>query len=279
MNRKERREEDERQLVLRRKAMTRSVSMMFVLVALAMVFMTFFGPSKNNENEAGSQPSLPSSQDADESLGPEALDQKEASREEAEKPLWSLVLVNAEYALPQDFSVSLTNVQSGERVDVRILAETTAMLEAAKNDGVTLTICSGYRSVSKQTALFEQDVKRYVSRGYSKEESEKLTMRTLQKPGYSEHHTGLAIDIVTPGHQTLDAAFDRTDAYAWLSEHAAEYGFILRYPQDKEALTGIEYEPWHYRYVGKEHAQAIREDALCLEEYTASLGLIPSSSF
>ena len=90
-------------------------------------------------------------------------------------------------------------------------------------------------------------------------------------PGTSEHHTGLAADIVTPTHQTLDPQFADTAAGKWLLEHAADYGFILRYPEDKQETTKIIYESWHYRYVGEEHAKAIKESGLCLEEYLEQL--------
>ena len=93
----------------------------------------------------------------------------------------------------------------------------------------------------------------------------------MAAPGHSEHNTGLAADIVTPDHQMLDTAFEQTPAFAWLSQHAAEYGFILRYPRDKTAITGIIYEPWHYRYVGVDNAAAILQSGGCLEEYLAKL--------
>ena len=99
------------------------------------------------------------------------------------------------------------------------------------------------------------------------EEAEKITATMIAIPGTSEHHTGLAADIVTPTHQTLDPEFADTDAGKWLQENAAEYGFILRYPEDKQDITEIIYESWHYRYVGVDHAMAIKENGLCLEEY------------
>ena len=106
-----------------------------------------------------------------------------------------------------------------------------------------------------------------MNNGKSKEEAEKITATMIAIPGTSEHHTGLAADIVTPTHQTLDPEFADTDAGKWLQENAAEYGFILRYPEDKQDITEIIYESWHYRYVGVDHAMAIKENGLCLEEY------------
>jgi D-alanyl-D-alanine carboxypeptidase len=103
--------------------------------------------------------------------------------------------------------------------------------------------------------------------GYSYEKACAITEETLAVPGASEHQAGLSVDIVTLRHQVLNDAFADTKAGKWLAEHAHEYGFILRYPKDKEEITGINYEPWHFRYVGKEAAEQIYELGCCLEEY------------
>jgi D-alanyl-D-alanine carboxypeptidase len=95
-------------------------------------------------------------------------------------------------------------------------------------------------------------------------------------PGYSEHHTGLAVDIVTPSYQVLNAGFAQTDAAVWMAQNAHRYGFIIRYPADKVDVTGIGYEPWHVRYVGIANAKAIFEQGLCLEEYLEKTGPQPS---
>ena len=137
----------------------------------------------------------------------------------------------------------------------------------AKEEGVDLMICSAYRSIERQQELFDAEVAVQMNNGKSKEEAEKITATMIAIPGTSEHHTGLAADIVTPTHQTLDPEFADTDAGKWLQENAAEYGFILRYPEDKQDITEIIYESWHYRYVGVDHAIAIKENGLCLEEY------------
>jgi len=103
----------------------------------------------------------------------------------------------------------------------------------------------------------------------SQEDAYNLTKREIAIPGTSEHSTGLAVDIVVLSHQTLDEDFEKTEGFKWLSENAQKYGFILRYPKNKEEITGIKYEPWHYRYVGEENAKKINEQGICLEEYLA----------
>ena len=134
-------------------------------------------------------------------------------------------------------------------------------------DGVELMLCSAYRSIEKQQQLFDRSQQAYMAQGMSEEEAYAKTATETAIPGTSEHQTGLAADIVTPTYQMLDAGFADTPAGQWLSEHAAEYGFVLRYPQDKQEVTGIIYESWHYRFVGKTHAKLMKESGLCLEEY------------
>ena len=141
------------------------------------------------------------------------------------------------------------------------------MIQAAAEDGVDLMVCSAYRSVEKQQQLFDSSVQRYMAQGMTEEEAYAQTATETAIPGTSEHQTGLAADIVTPTHQTLDPEFADTDAGKWLSEHAHEYGFVQRYPEDKQDITKIIYESWHYRFVGKTHAKLMKESGLCLEEY------------
>lgn len=105
--------------------------------------------------------------------------------------------------------------------------------------------------------------------GYSEEGAREEAARWVARPGTSEHETGLAVDIVDKGYQILDRKQEQTPVQQWLMEHCVRYGFILRYPTDKSELTGIGYEPWHYRYVGPEAAAAIMEQGICLEEYAA----------
>lgn len=184
-----------------------------------------------------------------------------------EKEEYYLLLANAENPLPQDWTVQTEDVQNGYEMDKRAAPAMRDMIQAAKEDGVELMLCSAYRSVEKQQQLFDRSQQAYMAQGMSEQEAYAKTATETAIPGTSEHQTGLAADIVTPTYQMLDAGFADTPAGQWLSEHAVEYGFVLRYPQDKQEVTGIIYESWHYRFVGRTHARLMKESGLCLEEY------------
>ena len=151
--------------------------------------------------------------------------------------------------------------------DERIVEELLSMMQDAGDAGVNLAICSPYRDLQRQEVLFNRKIKSYMNKGLSYMEAYKISSQTVTVPGASEHQIGLAIDIVSDTYTTLNAGFADTDAGIWLEQHCAEYGFILRYPEGKEFITGIEYEPWHFRYVGKEAAELIMKEEICLEEF------------
>ncbi len=180
---------------------------------------------------------------------------------------WNLTLVNAEHPLPGDFSLETAQLPNGLEFDSRAYGALTAMLAAGEAEGLSFVVCSAYRTVEYQRTLFDDQVERYQARGYSRQEAGELTAREIMPPGTSEHNLGLAADIVSLSYQLLDGAQANTAEQKWLMEHCWEYGFILRYPEDKQDVTGVIYEPWHYRYVGVEAAQAMRESGQCLEEY------------
>ena len=149
-----------------------------------------------------------------------------------------------------------------------------AMLADAEAAGCKLYLVSGYRSVERQTALFKRKTNSFMAEGFSREEAEKQAAMWVARPGTSEHNTGLAADIVSADwyskHSDLTADFEDTPEFEWLYAHCADYGFILRYPRGKENVTGVTYEPWHYRYVGKDAAKAIMQAGGTLEEYTGA---------
>lgn len=184
---------------------------------------------------------------------------------------WQLVLVNKQHPVPDDYTFTLGTITGSMKCDVRIIDELMAMLEAAKADGIDLMICSPYRDYNRQTVLFNRKIDYYMDRGYSYMEAYKISSITVTVPGASEHQIGLALDIVSNTYTSLDTGFGKTDAGIWLREHGYEYGFILRYPLGKEYITGIQYEPWHYRYVGKEAATAIMKRRITLEEFLEDL--------
>ena len=141
------------------------------------------------------------------------------------------------------------------------------MMDAGRAAGFDPMVCSGFRTWAKQEYLFQRRIQRYVDQGYTWEEAEEMAPMWVARPGTSEHQAGLAVDIVSAAYQVLDETQEDTATQQWLLEHCWEYGFILRYPTDKSELTKVGYEPWHYRYVGREAALEMRDSGLCLEEY------------
>lgn len=182
---------------------------------------------------------------------------------------WNLLLVNYKNPIDASFKPELALVPgSYYYVDKRVAQPAADMMKAASSSGLQLLIASGYRSYERQQQLFDSRVASYMQQGLSKEAATAETRKVQALPGQSEHQTGLAIDFVSKNHQVLDEAFAATPEGKWLAAHCHEYGFILRYPKGKEAITGgIMYEPWHMRYVGKEAATAIMSKNITLEEY------------
>ncbi len=184
---------------------------------------------------------------------------------------WQLMLVNPAHPLPEEFTVALAMTRYDYEVDERIVEPLDRMIQAAAADGVSLIPCYGYRTREQSAQLFEKQVNKQLSYGLSQEQAVAEAKKWVAPPGTSDHHTGLALDIVTPEHQVLDHAFAGTSAGKWMAEHAPEYGFVIRFPEDKQEITGITYEPWHLRYVGAGHAAVMQEQNLCLEEYWEQL--------
>lgn len=192
---------------------------------------------------------------------------------------WAYHIVNRTNPIPENYeeNIDFEGVWSNGRYyyfDARIADFAECMINDAERDGVTLLVCSAYRSYSHQTSNFNNQVIAYAKAKYSYANAYTLTSRYIAVPGTSEHQTGLAVDFITPGYMYLDDGFENTDAYKWLSENSYKYGFILRYPSDKSELTGINYEPWHFRFIGFEHAEDIYNSGLCLEEYMEAEGSV-----
>ena len=190
---------------------------------------------------------------------------------------WNLRLVNRDHPLAADFvpsnlaelpDASWVEPHVNHRVDARIVEDLAAMLTAAEAAGTHPIICSSFRTYDYQENLFENRIERAEREEHLEgTEAEEAAAFWVAPPGASEHQTGLAVDIVDADYLELDEGQEETATQQWLMIHCAEYGFILRYPTDKSATTGIGYEPWHYRYVGKEAASAITQSGLCLEEW------------
>ncbi|MFT3985378.1 MAG: M15 family metallopeptidase [Lachnospiraceae bacterium] len=186
---------------------------------------------------------------------------------------WKLILVNKQNPVPEDYEMELVSVNGSMQVDKRIAKPLAEMLDAAQKDGVSLMICSAYRSFDRQTILFEIKIRRLMNSGMTYLEAYAESSYSVTVPGTSEHELGLALDIVSPSYTSLNEGFQDTEAGEWLRTHASEYGFILRYPKGKEYITGITYEPWHFRYVGEQAAQEIKKSGLSLEEYLKQIGM------
>lgn len=184
---------------------------------------------------------------------------------------WYLMLVNPDYILPEGYTVKLAHAITGDtnskQLDHRVAPHYNEMYLAAKKDGITLSTVSGYRSLTTQKRLFEEEIGRRLNDGYSRVQATQMAAKWVMLPGSSEHNAGLAMDIIS-----LQSSFDQTKAFRWLQENAADYGFILRYAKDKVSITKVNYEPWHWRYVGVEHAKAIQASGECLEEYLGKAG-------
>ncbi len=203
--------------------------------------------------ESQPEPEVPSEPEVTPELEPETEPESEPEPEPVveEDPIprdeWYMLLVNRENPLPEGFTVETAVIDgSNHAVDARIAADLSAMVAAGNEAGLDFVFYTAYRSVEKQNELFAAG-------------------KTDVPGGFGEHNSGLAVDIGNAGN----ADFSGSAEEAWLLEHAHEYGFILRYPEGKEDITGFKHEPWHFRYVGREQAKLIFESGLCLEEYLA----------
>lgn len=183
---------------------------------------------------------------------------------------WKLRLANYDNLLPEDFEVELANIDNSKdpkQFDARAVKYLKDMINAMKKAGNTSIWCqSTYRSVKRQKELYDASVQKYLKQGKTQEEADKLTLEYINKPGGSDHNLGLAVDF-----NYVDNSFAKTSEYKWLLKNAENYGFILRYPEDKEDKTKIAYESWHWRYVGEENAKRMNELNMCLEEYVEYL--------
>lgn len=193
---------------------------------------------------------------------------------EFSKDDWKLILINSQHSVPDDYEFpqgDINTMKGTMHCDARIIDDLLDMLQAAKEDGITLQICSPYRDLARQEYLFNRKIKWYMNKGMSYMEAYQLGSQVVNAPGASEHQLGLALDIVMDSYIELDEGFADTPGGIWLAENSYKYGFILRYPKDKEYITGIEYEPWHFRYVGVDAATVITERGITLEEFWEEL--------
>ena len=204
------------------------------------------------------------------------LDREEVTENTAEllasdDDRWCLALVNEKHPLDTSYvPANLTEISGGKQIDSRMADSLNKMLDDAKKAGLSMYVTSGYRSYEKQRDVFNTTMQDWINQGYTPLNAYDETKKSVAIPGTSEHATGLAVDIMSTKYGELDEKQGDTEEQKWFMEHCSEYGFVLRFPQDKSDITGIVYEPWHYRYVGVDAAKEMTEKGLTLEEYVSA---------
>ena len=187
---------------------------------------------------------------------------------------WRLILVNPSHRLPDDFSVETAALPADPdvRFDARAVGNLEKLVDACEQAGHSIIIRGAFRTLDQQQELFDNKTQKYLKQGLSQEEAEEKAATVVAYPGTSEHELGLAVDIVSADNLDLNTKQEDTPTQKWLMAHSWEYGFVLRYPPEKKALTGIIYEPWHYRYIGRTVAEVMKKEDLCFEEFLSKYG-------
>lgn len=245
-----------------------------LLMAVLMCFIVWAGVANLNKQQK-KQEAKAAYAEQQKKEEAEKKSEKEESKlvlaDESEKKKWYLRLVNSdnpmtEADVPEVATETLDS--EGYQVDARIMDDLEDMFAAARADGRSPMICSAFRSWDTQVSLYQNKISRVMNEdGLDEEDAAIKAATVVAKPGTSEHQVGLALDIVSSEYTNLDEGQMQTEDQKWLIENCWKYGFILRYPLDKSDITGVIFEPWHYRYVGKKAAKEITEQNLTLEEY------------
>lgn len=233
---------------------------LFIIIVIAGVTFVTVDQATAPVNEDNANNAAPEQQDDS------SFDRSQHRIDEPGSPWW---IVSRQRPLPDgyvppdltvpDIRLRLNAGAEQMQVSEQILPDLKAMFAAAEADGVELVFGSGYRSEELQRQFYES----YVAR-----EGQAAADRFSARPGTSEHQTGLTVDITSPsGECHLETCFEDTEQGQWAREHAHEYGFIIRYLEGKEDITGYQYEPWHLRYVGKELAAELHKTGQTMEEY------------
>ena len=250
--------------IARRSALRRGAAALLALLLLSLAGCAT-PPAPSDSGGAGSSAAPISPPPAQTKTEPGSTAQTGTQSSETQAPAedesWKLLLVNADHPLPEGFEVELKALRNGHHVDIRVYPELQQMFDDARAEGIYPYINESFRTAQRQQEILDSYISRYEAQGMSRAAAEEKALQVVALPGTSEHQLGLALDIIAE----FDA--DNTATWQWLKQHCAEYGFILRYPADKEEITGISYEPWHFRYVGVEAAREIMSSGVCLEEY------------
>lgn len=182
---------------------------------------------------------------------------------------WNLRLVNKWNPLESGFQPPLATYAGSYKFDSRAIDKLKALVKASNG---RIRVTSVYRSIEKQTELYYREVNLLINQGKPRSYAEEKAAEAVARPGTSEHNLGLAVDFLFDKYSSLETKYEKTETYQWMLQNCAKYGFILRFPKDKTHITGVMFEPWHYRYVGEEAAQEIMSRGLTLEEYLREKG-------
>ena len=262
------------------------IIMSVALIACISILIYFFVNKKTKEsvkdleqNESSASGEIIASQESSESLesspseSSESLNDSDSIKLSTDYSAWNskcpseLILVNANNKLPSTYNIELTEYDNF-KINKIIEKPLKKMIEDARiQSGLSLWLSSVYRSVDLQTELFQDEVDSKLSYGYTQQKAEELAAQVVARPGFSEHNTGLAVDF-----NGVRDDFKETEEYKWLCDNSYKYGFVLRYPEEKKNLTGIIFEPWHFRFVGVDVATKMKNNNMCFEEYVSSQG-------
>ncbi len=229
-------------------ALKRIIPLILVLI-LSLSLLSACGDKKADDTQVGSDTPV-----SDVSVNPATADG------------WNLILVNADNPIPENWEIpETTELSDGRLIDSRIYPELQEMFNDARAAGLSPVVSSGYRDFETQQSLWDEKYNQLIADGYSAYDATIEASHWVAPVGTSEHHLGIAFDIGIIDDMSIDTFYD------WFETNSWKYGFIRRYPENKLSITGIDYEPWHYRYVGKEVASEIYSGGLCLEEYLENL--------
>ena len=251
--------ERRRQRRYREAMRNRAIAAAFLLVLIVGVI--FIVKGCRNKKAAQEQ-----QQQAAEAFAPQDVQKEpETSQPMADNEL--LTLVNPWNKVPESWQVDPVELSNGLQIDRRCYDALQEMMDACRAAGNEPLICSAYRTQETQQGLFDNKVSALESQGKSHDQAVQEAGTVVAVPGTSEHQLGLAVDVVDINNQNLTEEQEKTPTQKWLMANSWRYGFIHRYPNGKSDITGIIYEPWHYRYVGKDVAQEIFNKGITLEEY------------
>ena len=262
-----------RLLVRHTKAGDYSVLMytIFALAAIILVVVLFVNLLKPDKKEPKKENTATHTNAVTETVNPNLELSKEA-KAIYEKNKATLILVNKDNPLPEDYSFEQHTLNSGFVIDEQAYIDLYRFTKACNDADFHYNIISAYRDRETQQGIIDRNIQELMDKGLSEEEAWAKTYETVQMVGCSEHETGLSLDLSDEDIFTLTEDLETNPTIKWFTDNCYNYGFILRYPKDKVEVTGINYEPWHFRYVGEEAAIFMHEHNLTLEEFHQLLG-------